>query len=203
MRHRSTPNARAWDSRTHLFNPRKTPAPAALLALACVLVAVACNDSAAPFMHLEPWFKKGPSSSGLCAEPGSMGMPSALPPSPTVVAGKIADAFSVTSEGSVVYSMPLEVVPGRGSMQPSLSVMYDSAADEGWLGHGFTVTGFSFIARCPKNLAQDGDIEPVRDAEGDALCLDGRRLVPVDPLSRSRRRSRSRSQSARARCWPT
>jgi len=183
MRHRSTPNARAWDSRTHLFNPRKTPAPAALLALACVLVAVACNDSAAPFMHLEPWFKKGPSSSGLCAEPGSMGMPSALPPSPTVVAGKIADAFSVTSEGSVVYSMPLEVVPGRGSMQPSLSVMYDSAADEGWLGHGFTVTGFSFIARCPKNLAQDGDIEPVRDAEGDALCLDGRRLVPVDPAS--------------------
>jgi YD repeat-containing protein len=62
-------------------------------------------------------------------------------------------------------------------------MMYDSAADEGWLGHGFTVTDFSSIARCSKNLRQDGDIEAASDVERDALCLDGRRLVPVDPAS--------------------
>ncbi|MCK6589464.1 MAG: hypothetical protein L6Q76_18000, partial [Polyangiaceae bacterium] len=68
-------------------------------------------------------------------------------------------------------------------MQPSLSILYDSAADDGWLGYGFTISDFSAIARCSKNLRRDGDIENAADAEGDTLCLDGRRLVPVDPAS--------------------
>ena len=48
------------------------------------------------------------------------------------------------------------------------------------LGVGFTLSGLSTISRCARNVAQDDEIAPVRDDERDALCMDGKRLVPVD-----------------------
>jgi hypothetical protein len=110
-------------------------------------------------------------------------VPGALPQSKTVEAGTIAGSFSVTSTGEAVYSMPLEVVPGRAGMQPSLGITYGSSADEGVLGLGLGISGLSAVSRCPKNLAQDGEIAAVRDQPGDALCLDSLRLVPVEPAS--------------------
>ncbi|WP_420878113.1 hypothetical protein [Sorangium cellulosum] len=47
------------------------------------------------------------------------------------------------------------------------------------LGAGFSIAGLSAITRCPKSLAQDGEIRGVRYDGDDALCLDGQRLVPV------------------------
>ncbi|NUQ73440.1 MAG: hypothetical protein HUU21_07785 [Polyangiaceae bacterium] len=152
-----------------------------LFLLAFVLAVVGCNDSAAPGFSQAPWFVKGPSSSGFCAEPGSIAVPGALAPSSTVPAGTIAGSFSVTSTGEAIYSMPLEVVPGRAGIQPSFGITYDSSADEGVLGLGFGISGLSAISRCPKNLAQDGEIAAVRDEPSDALCLDSLRLVPVEP----------------------
>ncbi|NUQ73530.1 MAG: type IV secretion protein Rhs [Polyangiaceae bacterium] len=146
-----------------------------------VLAVLACNDTAESFNSPGPWFIKDPGSSGICAEPGSMAVPGALAQFSTVPAGTIAGSFSVTSTGEAIYSMPLEVVPGRAAMQPSLGITYDSSADEGVLGLGFGISGLSAISRCPKNLAQDGEIAAVRDEPLDALCLDSLRLVPVDP----------------------
>ncbi|HLM74964.1 MAG TPA: SpvB/TcaC N-terminal domain-containing protein, partial [Polyangiaceae bacterium] len=88
--------------------------------------------------------------------------------------------------GEARYEIPLWMPPGRGSMQPSLSLAYDSgsASDEGVLGAGFQVRGFSSIARCPKTISRHGEIRGVRDDEEDAFCFDGRPMVPVDPASK-------------------
>ncbi len=64
-------------------------------------------------------------------------------------------------------------------MQPTLAITYDSAAGDGLLGMGFSLTGLSAVTRCPRSVAQDGRIRAVRDDAEDALCLDGARLVAV------------------------
>ncbi|WP_207217691.1 MULTISPECIES: FG-GAP-like repeat-containing protein [Sorangium] len=116
-----------------------------------------------------------------CPEPDEAAspFPAELPHSATVEAGAIAGSFGVTSTGEATYTIPLVVPPGRAGMQPELAVQYDSASGEGVLGMGFSVTGLSAVTRCPRNLAQDGEIRAVRYDEGDALCLDGKRLVEV------------------------
>jgi RHS repeat-associated protein len=64
-------------------------------------------------------------------------------------------------------------------MEPSLAVVYSSAAGEGVLGMGFAVSGLSAITRCAQTILDDGHVRAVRDTADDALCLDGRRLVQV------------------------
>ncbi|XXU32019.1 RHS repeat-associated core domain-containing protein [Sorangium sp. So ce887] len=97
----------------------------------------------------------------------------------TVAAGAMAGTFSITSTGEATYVMPLVSVPGRAGVEPRLALHYDSAAGEGVLGAGFSIAGLSAITRCPKTLAQDGEIRGVRYDAEDALCLDNTRLVAV------------------------
>ncbi|WP_437576987.1 RHS repeat-associated core domain-containing protein [Sorangium sp. So ce887] len=97
----------------------------------------------------------------------------------TVAAGAMAGTFSITSTGEATYVMPLVSVPGRAGVEPRLALQFDSAAGEGALGAGFSIAGLSAITRCPKSLAQDGEIRGVRYDEEDALCLDNKRLVAV------------------------
>ncbi|HSN96669.1 MAG TPA: SpvB/TcaC N-terminal domain-containing protein, partial [Candidatus Nanopelagicales bacterium] len=98
----------------------------------------------------------------------------------SVPAGTLPGSFSVTSSGEATYSIPLPVLPGRAGIEPSLAITYDSSAGKGPLGAGFTLSGLSAISRCPRNVAQDNEIAPVRDDEHDALCMDGKRLIPVN-----------------------
>jgi hypothetical protein len=150
------------------------------LVVVCAVTVVGCSDTGAPFAQRGASFK-GPASSGHCAEPGAVLVPGALAPSATVEAGTIGGSFSVSSTGAAVYAMPFEVVPGRAGVQPSsLGITYDSSPDEGALGVGFGISGLSAVSRCPKNLAQDGEIAAVQEMPGDAFCLDSLRLVPVD-----------------------
>ena len=48
--------------------------------------------------------------------------------------GKIPDAFSISSTGEAVYSLKLDVPPGRQGMEPHLSLSYNSASGDGALG---------------------------------------------------------------------
>ena len=98
-------------------------------------------------------------------------------PSPKV--GKIADAFSVSSTGEAVYSLSLNVPPGRLGMEPHLTLSYNSGSGEGSFGMGFGLSGLSSITRCPSTIAQDHRIRGVRYDTEDNFCLDGLRLVPV------------------------
>ncbi len=93
--------------------------------------------------------------------------------------GKIPDAFSVASTGEALYSLTLNVPPGRQGMEPHLALVYDSNSSEGPFGMGFALSGLSSITRCASNLAQDNRIRGVRYDQEDNFCLDGLRLVPV------------------------
>ncbi|WP_437734865.1 RHS repeat-associated core domain-containing protein [Sorangium sp. So ce1335] len=105
--------------------------------------------------------------------------PRPAPEVETVAAGTIAGTFSISSTGEAVYTMELATVPSRAGMGPRLQLVYRSDAGDGVLGAGFSIAGLSAITRCPKNLAQDGEIRAVRYDGEDTLCLDGQRLVPV------------------------
>jgi RHS repeat-associated protein len=95
--------------------------------------------------------------------------------------GKIPDAFSVASTGEALYSLTLNVPPGRQGMEPHLALAYDSSAGEGPFGMGFALSGLSSITRCASTIAQDHRIRGVRYDQEDNFCLDGLRLVPVAP----------------------
>jgi len=75
--------------------------------------------------------------------------------------------------------LSLTLPPGRAGVVPDLSLVYDSSAGDGVLGMGFSLTGISSITRCPKNLAQDGEVSAITLTSTDNLCLDGRRLKKV------------------------
>jgi len=161
---------------------QRTPA---LVLLVAVLLAVACTDSPPrPLFDRTSaaWEVEIPPAMPQCPGPGDE--PDPFPPdladSTSVVAGAVPGSFSVSSTGEAVYSVPLVVPPGRAGMQPTLAITYDSEAGEGPLGLGFSIGGLSAITRCARNVAQDGEIVPVRDDADDALCLDGKRLVPLD-----------------------
>ncbi|WP_437815115.1 RHS repeat-associated core domain-containing protein [Sorangium sp. So ce1078] len=111
--------------------------------------------------------------------------PAADRPAPaveTVAAGTIPGTFSITSTGDAVYTMELASLPSRAGVGPRIELVYRGDRGDrgdGVLGAGFSIAGLSAITRCPKSLAQDGEIRGVRYDSDDALCLDGQRLVPA------------------------
>lgn len=168
--------------------PARRSAPAWLLAVFAVLVMVSCRDdaprsrwgSAASAWDVDP--DPFPIQVPTCPQPGAAPdpLPADLPPGTTIEAGTLPGSFSVTPNGEATYTIPLPTLPGRGGIEPALSITYNSALSEGPLGVGFALSGLSSISRCPRTVAQDSEIAPVRDEPGDALCLDGQRLVAVD-----------------------
>jgi RHS repeat-associated protein len=85
--------------------------------------------------------------------------------------------------GAATYSIPLTVPPGRKGMQPSLSLSYSSRSGAGTAGLGWSLGGLSSIHRCPRTPEQDGESRAVHGDGSDRLCLDGMRLILVDPSS--------------------
>lgn len=61
-------------------------------------------------------------------------------------------------------------------MRPSLAITYSHVRENGLLGMGFEVAGFSAITRCPKTIVQDGANGGVMLDATDVYCLDGARL---------------------------
>ncbi len=105
-----------------------------------------------------------------------------LPVSPVfaqqTVVGSVPGEFSV-SGGSANYSVPISVAPGRGGMQPQLSLNYSSDNGNGELGLGWSLGGLSAIHRCSATIAQDGFASGVSFDANDRYCLNGQRLVPI------------------------
>jgi RHS repeat-associated protein len=94
-------------------------------------------------------------------------------------AGKTNGTFAVTDDGSATYHIPLWVPPGRGGVQPKLSLDYSSSDGDGIMGVGWHVGGLPRIMRCPSDYARDGKRREIRFDDQDKLCLDGQRLVLV------------------------
>lgn len=98
-------------------------------------------------------------------------------------AATTATQFSVTEGGSASVSIPIQVPRGIGGMEPQLTLSYSSGSGNGLLGLGWTLLGPSSVARCPKVKAipADGERGVVTFGAGDRFCLDGQRLLLVDP----------------------
>ena len=112
-------------------------------------------------------------------------------PNPTVnngVVGAIGGTVNVSALGGAVYSIPIEVLPGKDGMQPTLSVTYNSQAGNGLLGYGWNLSGLSSITRCDKTIYHDNDIpnNHIDFSIGDGInynedrfMLDGQRLLSI------------------------
>jgi RHS repeat-associated protein len=96
-----------------------------------------------------------------------------------VCTGGLEVDFSVTPDGASTLRLPLWVPPGRGGIQPELSLQYDSRSDHGLLGVGWGLTGLPIITRCPKRYSSDGVVAAVKFDESDEFCLSGERLIAV------------------------
>ena len=86
-------------------------------------------------------------------------------------------SFSVGSDGSANYSIPIQVPPGTAGMAPTLSLNYNSNGGNGLLGMGWGLDGLSQVSRCPKTIVQDGAVGGVNYDANDKLCIDGQRLI--------------------------
>lgn len=96
-----------------------------------------------------------------------------------LVPGTTPGKFDVGSAGAASYSIPIQLPPGAGSVEPRLALEYSSQAGNGWVGLGWNVQGLSAISRCPATMATDGVRGSVKLDSNDRFCLDGQRLVLV------------------------
>jgi hypothetical protein len=95
------------------------------------------------------------------------------------VVGTIDGNFQVTGDGAAQYTVPMAIPPGRGGIEPRISLVYNSRQQDGPLGVGWSISGLSSISRCGSNWARDGHLRPVKFDSEDHFCLDGMRLVAV------------------------
>lgn len=109
--------------------------------------------------------------------------------------GKTAGSFAVGPDGAARYTVPLWVPEGLGTVEPELSLSYDSGAGNGLAGVGWALGGLSSIAPCARTIAQDGATDGVRFDGSDALCLGGGRLLPVSDAQLPEREYRTEQES--------
>lgn len=90
--------------------------------------------------------------------------------------GRTAGQFDVTADGAARYSIPLWSPPGVAGVQPALSLEYSNPAANGHVGVGWSIAGFSAIARCGRTLAQNGALGAPQGVPDDRYCVDGAQL---------------------------
>jgi RHS repeat-associated protein len=94
--------------------------------------------------------------------------------------GATSSTFRVDESGNSTYQIPLYTAPATGQLNPSLALVYSSAAGDGHVGIGWSLSGNSAITRCRKT-AESGDgvgpHPPVNFTSSDQFCLDGMRLI--------------------------
>ena len=97
----------------------------------------------------------------------------------TDVVGSPTGQFAVSPTGAATYSIPIDVPPGIGGMQPQISIVYNSQSGMGNVGWGCSISGLSAITRGVKDIYHDGQAKGLRYEDDDAYFLDGKRLVHV------------------------
>ena len=93
--------------------------------------------------------------------------------------GAMPGRLSVGYDGQARYDLPIPLPPGRAGMQPSVALHYRSGGQVGAVGRGWSLSATSGITRCPKSTEAHGTRGGVRYEDTDAICLDGKPLVPA------------------------
>jgi hypothetical protein len=99
------------------------------------------------------------------------------------VPNRLDAEFAVSPSGAATYRVPLPLPPGINDHEPKLSLNYNSQGGNGMVGMGWSLAGLSSITRCAQTRAQDGDgfVSNITNTWTDRFCLDGQRLVRVEP----------------------
>ncbi|WP_218417903.1 RHS repeat-associated core domain-containing protein [Alteromonas lipotrueae] len=96
--------------------------------------------------------------------------------------GQTAGSANV-SGGAAAYTIPIDIIPGRAGMQPTVALQYNSRSGVGIAGVGWTLNASGAIARCSATQAQDGYVGAIKFSyTNDKLCLNGQRLINVSGL---------------------
>jgi RHS repeat-associated protein len=91
--------------------------------------------------------------------------------------GAVGSTFNVSATGGAAISIPIDVPPGVGGMQPSLAIAYNSQSGNGVAGWGCNISGLSVITRAPKDIYHDGTAKALTYQADEAYYLDGQRLI--------------------------
>ena len=87
----------------------------------------------------------------------------------------------VTDGGSPNIIQGIGVPPGVHGMSPSLAIVYSGSGVNGPLGLGWSLQAGSLITRCASTIAVDSRKVAVNYGIDDKLCLNGQRLIHVNP----------------------
>ena len=93
--------------------------------------------------------------------------------------GEIPIHSSVTPSGSLTYTVPIEMLPGKQGFQPQISLVYNSMAGNGVMGTGWSIGGLSSISRTNRSTYYDDKSQGVDMSKNDAFILDGMRLIKI------------------------
>ena len=92
------------------------------------------------------------------------------------VVGALPGELNISDFGGAVYSIPIQMPHGLGSMTPNIAVTYNNQAENGLLGWGWDLSGLSSIARVGQTLYHDDNKTAVNFVD-DRYVLDGKRLM--------------------------
>ena len=93
------------------------------------------------------------------------------------IVGTPKGVFDVNALGSAAYSIPIDVPPGIGGLQPNLSIVYNSLSGNGNAGYGWNISGLSAITRAGQDYYHDLNTTSVDLTTNDRFYLDGQRLI--------------------------
>ena len=95
----------------------------------------------------------------------------------TCKVGTPATDATVSPLGAAQWNLAFDVPPGVGGMNPQVGLTYSSQSSNGNAGWGISISGISCITRGMKTYYFDGVPRGIKHDTGDALFLDGRRLL--------------------------
>jgi RHS repeat-associated protein len=93
------------------------------------------------------------------------------------IPGTLREQTQVDQNGAFNFTIPIDVPPGTGGMQPHLALAYNSQASSGVLGMGWSLTGLPTIERTKRTLAVDGVNGTIAYDANDRFTLQGQRLI--------------------------
>jgi hypothetical protein len=93
--------------------------------------------------------------------------------------GTIPGEVTVSPIGTVGYTIPFDLPDGIAGLKPNISLSYSTLLEEGIVGSGWKLNGFSSITREPSNMYFDGETDGVDFDNKDRYSLDGQRLIKI------------------------
>lgn len=92
---------------------------------------------------------------------------------------EVPGRYSIDSNGSFSYKIPIETPASVNGIEPRLSLQYRSNSADGVAGDFWHLAGISSISRCPSTMYEDGVIRNVKFDYSDRFCLGSSKLYAI------------------------